>query len=116
MDTTSPKKPRKSRVLFIATRDGQDCGIKHADELGLGRNLCLKRGLLVPSDKPKLFTSFSEMNRMMTHTQKAYATLKGSMVDQHPRLKELLGVTSAFKFRKVVRKRGALVSHVEDSQ
>jgi hypothetical protein len=103
---------RKPVLLYIATRDSIDCRVAHATDLGLGRNLCLKRGLLVPvtnGESPKVYRSFREMGRMMHRTQEAYATLKGTLVDQHPRLKPLLDVTSAFKFRTVIRKAGKLV-------
>lgn len=111
--TTENKKKRKPRVLYIAIRDGHACGRMMAKDLGLGPALCKKRGLLVPSDKPVLFTSFFEMNRMMTRTQQAWAKLKGSMVDQHPRLRPLLSTSSAFTFKKVMRKNRKLVEYNE---
>lgn len=100
-------------MLFIATRDGRDCGVQHAQDMGLGSNLCKKRGLLVPSEVPRLFTSFAEMNRMMTRTQEAYAKLKGSLVDELPRLRHLLGASSSFGHRKVIRRGGKLVEYLE---
>jgi len=107
---TPPKKERRPVILYIATRDGQDCGIAHANEIGLGKALCRKRGLLVPKPHcPKTFRSFREMARLMQRTQEAFAKLKGSLVDELPRLRPLLDSTSSFKFRKVVRRAGKLV-------
>lgn len=113
--TTENKKKRKPRVLYIAIRDGHECGVLMAKDLGLGPALCKKRGLLVPSEKPVLFTSFAEMNRMMTRTQKAWVILKGSTVDQHPRLRPLLSTSSAFTFKKVIRRKGELIEIHENS-
>lgn len=109
MDT---EKKRKPRVLLIATRGGVDCGIMNADGM-IGTKLCLKRGLLVPGWKPKLFTTEREMKRVMAHTTTAYNTLKGTLIDEHPQLQPLLRSPLDFGHRKVVRKRGALVTHNE---
>lgn len=113
---TPPRKERRPVILYIATRDGQDCGIAHANELGLGKALCRQRGLLVPKPHcPKPFRSFRELARLMLRTQEAFAKLKGSLVDELPKLRPLLGSTSAFKFRKVIRRAGKLIP-VEDKK
>lgn len=114
MNPAEPKK-RKPRVLYIAIRDGHECGVLHQKDLALGPALCKKRGLLVPSETPVLFTSFAEMNRMMKRTQEAWAMLNRSMVDQHPRLRPLLGTSSAFTFKKVIRRMGELIELHESS-
>lgn len=101
---------RNKRIYLIVTRDGQDCGIASAKELGLGADLCRVRGLLVVKQPVKVFSRESECLRLIQRSHDAICQLRGTLVDQTPRLQPLLQGGTYF-VRRVNKRAGKLVPY-----
>lgn len=103
---------RKLETRFVVTKTTPDgthvleCRLAKPSETGLGTNVTYKTGLLVPlpagTPTDQTFATEAHADRYINKTKEAIALLRGSMVEEHPRLRLLL-TPGAFGLRTITK-------------